>query len=255
MNLATNALHAMEGQSGRLAVSLERFSPDVAFLQAHRESKPIEYARLTIADTGRGMDAKTLERIFEPFFTTKPVGKGTGLGLAVVHGIVQSSGGLITVASEVGRGSTFRLYFPSQPDVIVAVAAPAPRAARGQNQRILLLDDEPSLTTMLKRLLTRLNYQVICSNSASEAVGWCRENSAQFDLVLTDLTMPEMDGLEVARQIRSVRPDMPVILMSGYSAALNDDVLGEAGINELIEKPISMSALGAAVQRALTPRG
>jgi PAS domain S-box-containing protein len=255
MNLATNALHAMEGQSGRLAVSLERFSPEVAFLQAHRESKPIEYARLTIADTGRGMDAKTLERIFEPFFTTKPVGKGTGLGLAVVHGIVQSSGGLITVASEVGRGSTFRLYFPSQPDVIVAVAAPAPRAARGQNQRILLLDDEPSLTTMLKRLLTRLNYQVICSNSASEAVGWCRENSAQFDLVLTDLTMPEMDGLEVARQIRSVRPDMPVILMSGYSAALNDDVLGEAGINELIEKPISMSALGAAVQRALTPRG
>jgi PAS domain S-box-containing protein len=255
MNLATNALHAMEGQSGRLAVSLEPFSPDTAFLLAHRESKPMDYARLTVADTGRGMDAKTLERIFEPFFTTKPVGKGTGLGLAVVHGIVQSSGGLVTVESEVGRGSTFCLYFPSQPDMVMADAAPTPQAVRGQNQRILLLDDEPSLTLMLKRLLTRLNYQVNSSNSASEALGWCRENPAQFDLVLTDLTMPEMDGLEVARQIRSFRADLPVILMSGYSATVNADDLREAGVSELIEKPISSSALGAAMQRALTQRG
>jgi PAS domain S-box-containing protein len=251
INLATNALHAMEGRAGRLNVSLERFQPDAKFIRQHPELHPMFYTRLTVADTGHGMDAKTLERIFEPFFTTKPIGKGTGLGLAVVHGIVESHGGVITVESEVGRGTTFRLYFPGQTGGQTKIVAGESSVSTGRGQKILLVDDEPALTGVLKRLLLRLNYQVTTSNRAREAIGWCRQDPRQYDLVITDLTMPEINGLEVARQVRELCPDMPVILASGFSAELNPENLRAAGICELIEKPISITALAEAVRRAL----
>jgi PAS domain S-box-containing protein len=254
INLATNALHAMEGHPGTLTVTLDSFKPDQVFTRSHPDFKAVPYARLTVADTGHGMDTKVLERIFEPFFTTKPVGKGTGLGLAVVHGIVESHQGLITVDSQVGRGTTFSLYFPGQSKE----AAPAPkvddRTPHGRGQRILLLDDEPALTGALHRLLTRLNYQVTASNHAREAVQWCRNNPRQFDLVITDLTMPEMTGVQVAQHIHAVRPDLPVLLASGFSADLDRESLRQAGVFELIEKPISRSILAEAVERALSAR-
>jgi PAS domain S-box-containing protein len=251
MNLATNALHAMEGRPGQLTVRLDAFQPEAEFLRAHPEFQRIEYARLTVADTGHGMDAKTVARIFEPFFTTKPVGKGTGLGLAVVHGIVQSHDGLLTVASQVGQGTTFQLYFPAQTSTAELTEPVAGETATGQGQHILLLDDEPALTTSLRRLLERLNYQVTTSNSAREAVALVAANPAQFDLVITDMTMPEMNGLEVARQCHTLRPELPVILASGYSAAISATNLHEAGIGQLIEKPISMAVLAELVQRTL----
>jgi len=209
------------------------------------------YARLTIADTGHGMDAKTLDRIFEPFFTTKPVGKGTGLGLAVVHGIVASHNGIITVESQIGQGTTFTLYFPAQAQAESLTAAAASAVPLGRGQKILVLDDEVALTSMLQKTLRRMDYQVTTSNSGGEAIRLVRENPAQFDLVITDLTMPEINGLEVARQLHALRPELPVILMSGYSVSADADSRREAGICESLQKPVSMSALAETVQRVL----
>jgi CheY-like chemotaxis protein len=249
MNLATNALHAMDGQPGRLTVALDSFLPDEKFIQSHSEFRPVQYTRLTIADTGHGMDAKTLARIFEPFFTTKPVGKGTGLGLAVVHGIVQSHDGAITVESQPGQGTTFCLYFPAQTPTEALTEAATAKLPGGRGQKILLVDDEPALTATFQRLLTRLNYQVITRNSAREAIALFREDPAQFDLVITDLSMPEMNGLELARQLRALRPNMLVILASGFTAELTRENLRAAGVCELLEKPIAMPALAEALQR------
>ena len=251
MNLATNALHAMDGRPGQLTVSLAAFEPDSEFIRLQPDFKSGHYARLSVVDTGQGMDAMTRERMFEPFFTTKPVGKGTGLGLAVVHGIVQTHEGFITVESEVGHGTTFNVYFPAQTEDTALTETVAGKASCGHGERILLVDDEPALTVMFQKLLRRMNYQAITSNHAGEAIRLFRENPALFDLVITDLTMPEINGLEVARQIRAIRPDMPVVLVSGLSAALTEETLHEAGIRELLEKPVSMNALADVVQRLL----
>jgi len=252
MNLATNALHAMEGRNGQLTVILEPFQPDEAFLQTHPQLRPVLYARLTIADTGCGMDTTTLERIYEPFFTTKPVGKGTGLGLSVVHGIVKSHEGVITAASQVGQGTTFRLYFPAQPQAETVTAdAGTVRHAHGRGQSILFLDDEVALTSVVQMMLRRLDYQVTTSNHGSEALRLVRANPAQFDLVITDLTMPEINGLEVARQLHAIRPELPVILMSGFDVAVDAASLRETGIREQLQKPVSMSTLSAVLQRVL----
>ncbi|HUC85193.1 MAG TPA: ATP-binding protein, partial [Candidatus Acidoferrales bacterium] len=255
MNLATNALHAMEGQSGLLTIGLEAFQADEHFIKMHPGLKPIQYARLTVADTGHGMDAKTLERIFEPFFTTKPVGKGTGLGLSVVHGIVQSHEGAITVYSEVGRGTTFHLYFPAQAQAENLSENAGNPAVKGRGQKILLLDDEPALTTALERQLVRLNYRVTSSNRAREVIDLFRENPARFDLVISDLTMPEMNGLEVARELHVLRPDLPIILVSGFVADLKLETLKEAGVSEVIDKPISVTTLADLLRQTFAPPG
>ena len=249
MNLATNALHAMQGRSGQLTVTLESFHPDEKFLAPHPEFRPIQYARLAVADTGQGMDAKTLERIFEPFFTTKPVGQGTGLGLAVVHGIVKSHEGMIIVESKVGHGTTFASYFPAQTSETALPEAADSRFSQGTRQRILLLDDEPALTTSLWRLLKRLNYQVTTCNHALEAVALFVKNPAQFDLVITDLSMPEKNGIEVLRQLRAIRPEIPVIVMSGFTTQSNREDLVAAGNCELLEKPVSPNVLAKLLQR------
>jgi nitrogen-specific signal transduction histidine kinase len=251
MNLATNALHAMEGRPGRLTITLEGVVPDGKFLAAHPELKPIPYVRLTMADNGQGMDAKTRERIFEPFFTTKPVGQGTGLGLAVVHGIVKSHGGIITVESEVGQGTTFRLYFPAQPAGVVAGETGSRPPARGHGERILVVDDEPALTAVYQRLLDRLGFQTVVTNYPEEALRMIRKSPANFGLVITDMTMPGINGLDLARQIRGLRPDLRVILTSGFSPALNDEALRAAGVHELVMKPVTLDDLAAVVQRAL----
>ena len=254
MNLATNALHAMEGRPGRLVLTLATFTPDESFRRPHPEMPPKTYVHLTMTDNGHGMDARTQERIFEPFFTTKELGKGTGLGLAVVHGIVQSHDGFITVASQPGQGATFDLYFPAQAATINSPSQPAGQLPRGAGQQILLLDDEPSLTGPFQGLLERLNYRVTCCNLPSEAIRRFRENPTQFDLIITDLTMPEISGLEVARQLHLIRADFPVILATGYAYSLSAATMKEAGICELLEKPLALAALAGAVQRALAKK-
>ena len=251
MNLATNALHAMEDAPGRLLVRLDPVHPDEELRRAHPQLKPMLYARLTVADTGHGMDAKTLERIFEPFFTTKPVGRGTGLGLAVVHGIMETHNGVITVESQVGQGTTFHAYFPAQAQAEAPIAIPASAVPQGHGQKILAVDDEPALTSWLAKMLHRLNYQVTTSNQASDAIRMVHANAAAFDLVITDLTMPEMSGLELAKQIHAIRPELPVILVSGYSVSVTADHLLVAGICERLEKPVSPPALAEVLARVL----
>jgi CheY-like chemotaxis protein len=251
MNLATNAFHAMEDTNGQLTANLDRFEPGAEFIRSHPEFRALAYARLILADTGHGMDARTLERIYEPFFTTKPLGKGTGLGLAVVHGIIRSHEGIISVESSVGQGTTFYLYLPAHTAGGTPVQKPNHSVAAGQGQRILFLDDEPVLTSLFQRQLQRLNYNVTTTNSAREAIGLVEKNPASFDLLITDLTMPEISGLEVARQIHRLRPDLPIILATGFNAALNENDLHSAGICKLMEKPITATALAATVARAI----
>jgi PAS domain S-box-containing protein len=253
MNLATNALHAMEGQPGRLTVSLDSFQPDAEFIRTHPQFRCSSYARMMVADTGQGMDAKTLERIFEPFFTTKAVGKGTGLGLAVVHGVVQSHHGIITVESQPGQGTTFSLYFPAHAPGAAVNGAKNSNAVPGHGERILPVDDETSLTTLFQRLLTSLNYQATICNLPREAADLFRHDPDQFDLVITDLTMPEMNGLELAHEIHALRPHLPVILLSGFSAAFTHETLREAGIHKLLNKPVSLSVLAETLHTILAP--
>jgi PAS domain S-box-containing protein len=255
MNLATNALHAMEGRAGQIKISLDAFRPDEAFTQAHSQIQPVPYLRLIVSDNGTGMDEKTLARIFDPFFTTKPTGKGTGLGLAVVHGIVQAQEGAITVESELGRGTTITVYLPAKTETValvpaLPVASPS-QPVIGGGRDILFLDDEPALTATFKRLLERLKYQVTTSNSAREALELIRKEPARFDLVITDFKMPEMNGLELARQLHLIRGSLPVILISGLTTDLNPEKLAAANICERLDKPVSMTLLTAAVQRNL----
>ena len=251
LNLATNALHAMEDRGGLLTLRLDSFLPDEQFMAAHPEFQVIQYARLTVADTGHGMNAKTLARIFEPFFTTKPVGKGTGLGLAMVHGLIKSHEGLITVDSQIGLGTTFCLYFPAKASDTLLTEVTKVQMPEGNGEAILVVDDEPALTDILQKQLQRLNYQVVITTSPIEALGWVRKSPEQFDLVITDLTMPEMKGVALAEQIHLIRPEMPVVLVSGYSGAVNEDQLRQAGITELIDKPVMPQTLAEVVPRAL----
>ena len=255
VNLATNALHAMEGRPGQLTVRLESFRPDDTFIRQHPQLKPMQYARLTVADTGHGMDARTLERIYEPFFTTKPVGKGTGLGLAVVHGIVQSHDGLITVESEVGKGTTFRLYFPAVKADVGLVKKENREVLRGQGQKILVVDDETALAAMMQMVLQRLNYEATIATRPQAALELVRAQPARYDLVVTDLTMPQMNGLELAKQIRALNPDLPILLATGNIAAQDPAMLGAAGIGELLEKPVRLDDLAKAVHGALAKTG
>ena len=251
VNLATNSLYAMEGRQGRLIVSLDPFRPDEPFLHNHPAMKRINYVRLTMTDTGQGMDAKTLERIFEPFFTTKPAGRGTGLGLALVHGIVQSHSGVIMVQSQLGQGTTFQIYFPAQAQAAPTDIPPESKLPTGQGQHILLVDDEVAITTTLSRILTRLNYVVTARNCAQEALALIQENPAQFQLLLSDLTMPEMSGLELARQVHSLCPELPILLASGYPSEVSAGVQSGAGVAELLQKPLSMRLLAETVARLL----
>jgi CheY-like chemotaxis protein len=198
------------------------------------------------------MDAATLEHIFDPFFTTKPVGQGTGLGLSVVHGIATAHGSAVTVTSRPGAGTTFSLYFPaahapqrsSAPEDTAAESLPAPAG-----QHVLYLDDEESLVFLVTRLLERLGYRVSGYTRAEEALAAVRADPTQFDLVVTDLNMPGMTGLDVARAVSRLRPDLPVVLTSGY---ITDELRAaalHAGVRELVYKPNTVEELCAVVQR------
>jgi PAS domain S-box-containing protein len=253
MNLGTNAWHAMADRPGRLQVRLDRCEVGAVPAAAPGRLRPGTYARLSVRDSGRGMDAETLRRIFEPFFTTKPPGEGTGLGLAMVHGIMESHEGAVTVSSQPGEGTTFQLYFPAHH----GRAEPAPDEGgpipRGQGQRILFVDDEEWLVQLAQETLTMLGYAVEVATTPALALERVRAEPGHFALVFTDLTMPGMTGLDLARALRALRPDLPVILMTGYSAALTAERLEAAGVRQLLLKPIALPALGAAAHAALRP--
>jgi len=250
MNLCTNAYHAMRDTGGVLTVALKPCTVDEVLARSHPQLIPGEYVQLSVSDTGKGMEQKTVERIFEPFFTTKQVGEGTGLGLSVVHGIVSRYDGAITVRSEAGTGSTFNVYLPR-------VRAGEPRAtsesipAVGGNERILIVDDEPAVAATLKRLLERFGYEVTVRNSSTEALELYRSDPSHYDLVISDQTMPHMTGDQLARELIAARTDVAIILMTGYSQAVDEERCKRLGINRFLMKPIPAAELARAVREVL----
>jgi len=247
-NLITNAWHAIGDRPGTVQVTLAAFRVDEDFATTHPDLRPGRYVRLTLTDTGCGMDNRTMERIFEPFFTTKALGQGTGLGLAVVHGIVKASDGAITVYSEPGNGTTFNLYFPALDLEPTSAGGSEESSVGGQGQKILFIDDEKILASLGERFLTRLGYQPVVETNPLIALE--RFEKEHFDAAITDLTMPQMSGLDVVRKIHAAKPNLPVLLTTGYSANLDQDRAHSLGFSELLIKPYNMETLGAALRRA-----
>ena len=252
MNLCTNAAHAMSENGGVLEVSLTKFDMDAEASAASPEIEPGPYLRLRVSDTGHGMTPEILQRVFDPYFTTKEPGKGTGLGLAVVHGIVKSYGGGVTVSSEPGRGTTFDIYFPK----IEPVKAPL-EAGRieplpvGGHERVLFVDDEKAIVEIGQEILQHLGYEVVVRTSSVEALELFRAQPERFDLVITDMTMPNMTGDKLAVELMRIRPDIPVILCTGFSERITKEKAEGIGIREFLLKPLVMNDLSKAVRKAL----
>jgi two-component system, cell cycle sensor histidine kinase and response regulator CckA len=251
LNLGTNAAHAVGKQPGELGVRLETVDVDAELARVVPELQARRYARITVRDSGHGMAPATLKRIFEPFFTTKPVGEGTGLGLAVVHGIVREHEGAILVESELGKGTTFSLYFPQYHADLAESVLSSTTLARGHGEPVLLVDDEVALCRSLSNLLERLDYRVLACSDPLEAVARFRAAPDGFRLVLTDLTMPTLSGFELSRILHDLRPALPIVAMTGFSSVHTSESLGAFGIVELISKPLNASDLAEVLERTL----
>ena len=255
MNLCANAEQAMRETGGVLELGADQIEVDAAFAAQHPDLQPGPHVRLRIHDTGPGMTPDVVERIFEPFFTTKDVGEGTGMGLAIVHGIVTSHGGAITVDSTPGEGTTFAVYLPRSTDAAVtdALDHPAEDLPQGHG-RLLFVDDEEMLVRMGQSMFTRLGYEVVACTSSVEALDAFRAEPAQFDLVITDQTMPRMTGEELAWELRHLRPDIPIVLCTGYSHLMNAEKARDLGIDAFCMKPLVARDLAVTVQRVLQQR-
>ena len=251
MNLGTNAAHAMRDRPGQLKVTLDRRVVDEPQARLQHGLHPGAYVRLTIADTGHGMDESTVARIFEPFFTTKGPGEGTGLGLSVVHGIMENHDGAITVNSRPGEGTVFELYFPEYAGSMSASPEQDERSPRGSGESVLLIDDEKPLGEAMRNTLQRLGYLVTAFTDPIDALNRFRLAPHAFDLLVTDHTMPHMTGLDVIQEVHRIRKDLPVVLVSGLSAQWTRDKLRGFNIGELVAKPLDFASLAQAVRRTL----
>ncbi|MGH8687787.1 MAG: hybrid sensor histidine kinase/response regulator [Burkholderiales bacterium] len=248
MNLCTNAMHAM-ANGGTLRVALESVDVAAERALAHSMLRTGSYARLTVEDSGSGMDEATLARMFEPFFTTKEVGKGTGLGLSLVYGIVTDSGGAIDVESRPGRGSRFAIYLPRIDAPAIAAGAATVPAARGNGERILVVDDEQALVAVGAEILKKLGYEAVgCHDGAAALAAF---DVQQFDAAIVDEVMPGMTGTQLARTLRRRRTDLPVILVSGYTGPMLSERALAAGVTEILKKPVQTREIAAALARAL----
>ena len=254
LNLATNSWHALDGRAGRIDVELGLCTINPASQRTSPDLSAGKYVRLSVSDTGKGMDEDTLHRIFEPFFTTKPSGLGSGLGLSVVHGIVRSHGGAIRVESEPGRGATFHLYFPATQDAEHDESASPTPAQEGRGQHILFVDDEEPLVSLARRLLTRCGYRVTAHTSAKQALAAYEADPQSFDLVVTDQNMPEMSGLEFAGRVLDRRPEALIVLASGRLSSQDIERARARGIREVIAKPGAVEDLPRIVARLAPPR-
>ncbi|MCU0600355.1 MAG: ATP-binding protein [Desulfobacterales bacterium] len=250
MNLCANAQHAMSEKGGTLEVSLTDVTLDRKFTEKYHHIPPGPYLCLEVSDSGHGMTPDIMNRLFDPFFTTKKNGEGTGLGLAVVHGIVQSHGGEIIVQSEPGKGSVFSVYFP----ITEASAAPNTLDSRQiptGNERVLFIDDEISIMDLGMQVLKQLGYHVEARSSSLAALELFRDQPDRFDLVITDMTMPNMTGLQLAKEMLRIRPNIPIILCTGFSHIVNEEKAKEIGIREFIMKPISIGEIARIIRRVL----
>ncbi|HSQ84314.1 MAG TPA: PAS domain S-box protein [Desulfobacterales bacterium] len=252
INLSTNAHHAMPN-GGILDVSLKNVELDKNRAAQHPDLNPGRYVNLKVSDTGHGISAREIDRIFDPYFTTKDIGKGTGMGLSVVHGIVKGHEGAISVKSEYGQGTTFSIFFPVIEKQTAIETEPIKDLPTG-NERILLVDDEKSILFTGRNLLERLGYQVETRQNPIEALDLFRVDPNQFDLVITDMTMPKMTGDQLVQEILKIRPDLPVILNTGFNEKIDEEKAKQIGIRQYIEKPFNRRILANVVREVLDER-
>lgn len=253
LNLCSNAEYAMRPGGGVLEVGLQAFEASPVFAASHPGLQPGPVMRLSIRDTGHGMSPEILQHIFEPFFTTKGPGDGTGMGLAVIHGIVTNHGGAITVSSTPGVGTTFEVYLPRYVETPRLLPETLPEAARSKG-RVLFVDDEEVLAEMAREMLTHLGYQTTVFTSSPEALEAFTKAPQHYDLVITDQTMPQMTGEMLAAELRQVRPNIPIILCTGYSHVLDEEKALSLGIDAFCMKPVSMPELADTIEQILMTR-
>jgi CheY-like chemotaxis protein len=250
INFCTNAFHAMELTGGTLEISLKDCEICQEDLLQHPGLRPGNFVELTISDTGCGIDPQIWGRIFDPYFTTKGVGKGTGMGLAIVHGIVKSYGGFITGASETGVGTVFRVYFPALEQEASLGVAPVQTIPLG-NERILLIDDEEMLAELGKMMLASLGYTVTARTDSAEALAIFQHHPDQFDVVITDQTMPGLTGSDLAMKMLQIRPDLPIILCTGYSSIISKETAMAMGIKGFVPKPFTRQEIALLIRNVL----
>lgn len=253
MNLGTNAAHAMPLR-GTLEIELEPFYVRDSIARANPDMREGPYALLRVKDTGSGIDPTVIDRVFDPFFTTKEPGSGTGLGLAMVHGIMKDHQGAVRINSELQVGTEVRCYFPALMSEAEDQAAISITTEPGHGERILFVDDEPSLAALGRRRLEMLGYSVAVATGAAEALTLVRTDPRAFDLVITDYTMPGQNGIELATAIAQIRPDLPVILATGHIDDFPKTVTDAAGVNRVLLKPVSLDDLSVAVTEVLKQR-
>jgi signal transduction histidine kinase len=250
MNLCVNARDAMS-EGGTLTIETQNVLVDSEYCASHMWAKPGRYVLLSVTDTGCGMDHQTLEHIFEPFFTTKPKGRGTGLGLATVYGIVKQHNGMVTAYSEPGKGTTFKVYLPQCESRAVAVGSLVEGAATGGTETILLAEDEEMVRDLAVRILERAGYNVIAAADGEEAVEIFKSHAESVDMLLFDVVMPRLGGHQAYERIRALRPDVPVLFSSGYSEnAIHTGFVLHEGLR-LLQKPYAPATLLRAVRAAL----
>jgi PAS domain S-box-containing protein len=250
INLCTNAAHAMEDTGGVMTIGIQNIYLDQISAAVYPDMPPGNYVKLTVSDTGPGIDPEIKDRIFDPYFTTKEVGKGSGIGLSVVHGIVKNHSGAISVDSKFGKGTTLSILFPAAGEEAVIETEPDEKLSTG-NERILFVDDEESMAEIGRRRLERLGYQVESKTNSIEALELFRADPDQFDLVITDMTMPHITGDKLVKEVLKIRPGMPTILCTGFSEKINEEKAKEIGVREYIEKPFNRGKLSRLVRKVL----
>jgi len=250
MNLCTNSVDSMAENGGILEIKLENVSIIENEGMADSNLAKGSYVKLTVSDTGSGIDAENIHRIFDPYYTTKEVGKGTGLGLAIVHGIVKAYGGGIRVTSNLNSGTGFEVFFPAIPKSVSPETQTAESPPKG-SERILFVDDEAAIVNFTRQMLERLGYKIEATTNPMEAIERFRSHPLQYDLIITDMTMPQITGDKLAKHIMEIRPDMPIILCTGYSEKISKDSASRIGILKLIEKPINHRELALAIREVL----
>jgi CheY-like chemotaxis protein/two-component sensor histidine kinase len=250
MNLVTNAYHAMENTGGKLKIILKQVRLGIE-QSSFPELIPGEYDLLIVADTGVGIEKDIMDKIFDPYFSTKEKGKGTGLGLSVVQGIVKSCNGDIRIYSEPGKGTEVHVYLPVVSKMADDIKSDRSEVVGGGTEKILLVDDEEVVARMEQEMLERLGYQVTMRTGSVEALEAFRANSDLFDLVITDMTMPNMTGVQLAGEIKKIRPDIPIILCTGFSHQINGEKSKELGLQGFVKKPMIMREIAEIVRKVL----
>jgi PAS domain S-box-containing protein len=250
MNLCANAEHAMREKGGVLSVELTDVKIESDLSSEHSELKPGQYLKLTVSDSGHGMPSHLMDRIFDPFFTTKEKGEGTGMGLAVVHGIISRCAGTVKVSSIPGKSTTFMVYIPVVKSQFESQAEYEEAVATG-SERILLVDDELAIVNMGKQTLGSLGYEVTARTSSYEALELFKAKPDRFDLVITDMTMPNLTGDDLAKELIRIKPDIPIIICTGYSARINKEQALAMGIRAFVSKPVLRRDIAKTIREVL----